>query len=83
MGSGKLRSIWDRIHYSTMVRIHPVDMGPVRNWNGTVPYGTTFITGSIWYQIADPIRTGSTRSRVNIRLICTNFVQGVPKKRLR
>ena len=48
--------------------------GPVRNWNGTIPYGITFISGSIWYQIADPIRTGSTRSRVNTRLIRTNFV---------
>ena len=59
---------------STMVRIHSVYTGPIRNWNGTVPYGITFISGLIWYQIAVPICTGSTRSRVNTRLIRTNFV---------
>ena len=59
---------------STMVRIHSVYMGPVRNWNGTAPYGITFKSGPILYQTADPIRTGSTRSRVNTRLIRTNFV---------
>ena len=35
----------------------------------------TFISGPILYQIADPFRTGSTRSRVNTRLIRTSFVQ--------
>ena len=59
---------------STMLQIHSVYTGPVRNWNGTVPCGITFISGSIWYQIADPIRTGSTRSSVNTRLICNNFL---------
>ena len=34
----------------------------------------TFISGPIWYQIADPIPTGCIRSRVNTRLIRTNFV---------
>ena len=48
--------------------------GPVQNWNGMVPYGITSISGSIWWQIANLIRTGSTRSHVNTRLIRTNFV---------
>ena len=56
------------------VRIHSVYTGPVINWNGTVPHRITFISGSIWYQIADPILTGSTRSRVNTRFIRTTFV---------
>ena len=56
---------------SSMVRIHSVYTGPVKSWNGTVPYGITFVSGPIWYQIADRIRTGSL---VNTRLICTNFV---------
>ena len=34
----------------------------------------TFISGPIWCLIADPIRTGSTRSRANTRHILTNFV---------
>ena len=72
-GSDLLRSVWDGIG-STMVRIHSVYTAPVRNWNGTIPYGITLISGPIWYQTADPIRTGSTRSRVNARLIRTNFV---------
>ena len=59
---------------STLLRIHFVYTGPVLNWNGTVPHRITFISGPIWYQIADPIRTGSTRSRVTTRLIRTNFV---------
>ena len=58
------RSVWDRIH--------SVYTGQVLNWKGKVPHRITFISGSIWYQIADPIRTGSTRSRVNTRLIRTN-----------
>ena len=58
----------------TLVRIHSVYARLVRYWNGTFLYGITFISGPIWYQIADPIRTGSTRSRVNTRLIRTNFV---------
>ena len=59
---------------STLVRIHYVYTGPALNWNGTIPHRITFISGPIWYQIADPIRTGSTKSRVNTRLIRTNFV---------
>ena len=65
-GSDMFRSVWDRIH--------SVYTGTVLNWNGTVPHRITFISGPIWYQMADPIRTGSARSRVNTRLICTNFV---------
>ena len=57
-----------------MVRIHSVYTGPVRDWNGTVPYGITFVGEPVWYQIADPMRTGSTRPHVNARLIRTNFV---------
>ena len=76
-GSDMFRSVWDRIH--------SVYRGPVRTWNGTVPYGITFISGPIWYKIADAIHTGSTRSRVNTRLIHTNFVpvqtDAVPSKR--
>ena len=45
---------------------------PVLNRNGMVPHRITFISGPIWYQIADPIRTGSTRSRVNTRPIRTD-----------
>ena len=41
---------------------------------GTVRFGIALISGPIWCQIADTIRTGSTRSRVNTRLIRTNFV---------
>ena len=59
---------------STLVRIHSVYTGPILNWNGTVPHRITFVSGLIWYQIADSIPTGSTRSRVNTRLIRTNFV---------
>ena len=36
---------------STMVRIHLDYTGLVRNWNGIVPYGFTFISGPIWYQM--------------------------------
>ena len=61
------RSVWDQIH--------SVYTGPVLNWNGTVKHRMiTFIGGPIWYKIADPIRTGSIGSRVNTRLIRTNFV---------
>ena len=63
----------------TPVWIRSVNTGPVLNWNGTVPHRITFISGPIWYQIADPIRTGSTKSHVNTKLICTNFVP-VPNK---
>ena len=59
---------------STMVWIHSVYMEPVRNWNGMAPYGITFISGPIWYQMADPIHNESTWSGVNTRLIRTNFV---------
>ena len=59
---------------SALVRIHSVYTGPVLNWNGTVPHMIAFISGSIWYQVADKICTGSTRSRVNTRLIRTDFV---------
>ena len=57
---------------STIVWIDSVYTGPVRY--GTVPYEITFISGRIWYQIADPIHTRPTRSRVNTTLIRTNFV---------
>ena len=53
---------------STMVRILCVYTGPDLNWNGKVPHRITFVSGPIWYQIADPIRTRSTRSRVNTRV---------------
>ena len=59
---------------SIRVRVHSVYMEPVRNWNGTVRYGITFISGPVWYQMADPIRTRSAMSRVNTRLIRTNFM---------
>ena len=52
-----------------MVQIYSVYKRSVRNWNGTVPYGITFISGPVWYQIADPIRTGSNRSRVSAALV--------------
>ena len=58
----------------TLDRIHSVYTGRIPNWNSMVPHRITFISGLIWYQIADPIRTGSTRFRVNTRLICTNFI---------
>ena len=47
---------------------------PDRFETGTVRYGITFISGPIWYQIADPIRTRFTRFRANARLIRSNFV---------
>ena len=50
-----------------MVQIHSVYTGPVRDWNGMVPYRITFVGEPIWYQIADPVCTGSTRSCVNAR----------------
>ena len=59
---------------STMVQMHSVYTGPVRNWNGTVPYGITFISGPFWYQIVDLILTRSSKSRVNTKFIRTNFV---------
>ena len=59
---------------STLVTIHTVYTRPVPNWKGTAPRRIIFISGLIWYQIADPIGTGSTKSRVNTRLIRTNFV---------
>ena len=69
---------WNWIHSDpfgigfTMVLIHPAYTGPVRIWNGTVPYGISFVSGSVWYQMTDPIRIGSTKSSVNTKLICTN-----------
>ena len=76
LGSDMFRSVWDRIHF--------VYTGPIRNWNGTVPYAITFIIGvssrSDPYRIyqvpcehkAYPyqFRTGSKRirSRVNAAL---------------
>ena len=44
------------------------------NKNSIILYCITFISGPIWYQIADLIHTGSTRSHVNTRLVCTNFI---------
>ena len=73
-----------RLHWIGYFQIHlgsdplwhesTVYTGPVLNWNGTVPHRITFISGSIWYQIADPIRTGFIKSRVNTRLMRTSFV---------
>ena len=65
------RSIWDWI---TLVRTHCAYTGPVLDINGKVPHRITLISGPIYYQIADPIRTGSIRSGVNTRLIRSNFV---------
>ena len=65
------RSVQDRVHYGT---VHSVYMGPARNWNDTVKYEITIISGPIWNQIADPISTGLTRSRLNTRLILTSVV---------
>ena len=59
---------------STMVWIHSVYTGLVGKKNSMIPYCITFISGPIWYQIADLIYTGSTRSHVNKRLVCTNFI---------
>ena len=59
---------------STMVWIHSVYTGLVGNKDSMIPYCITFISGPIWYQIADLIYTGSTRSHVNTRLVCTNFI---------
>ena len=70
-GLNMFRSVYDRIHSGTDP---PCLHGTSSNWNGTVPHRITFRSGPIWYQIADPIRTGSTRSRLNTRLIHTNFV---------
>ena len=79
------KSVWDRIHYGTDPFCLHGTGGPVRNWNGTVQYGITFISGPIWYQMEDPIqkvpckhkaypyqlRTSSKRirSRVNAALM--------------
>ena len=59
---------------STMVWIHSVYTGLVGNKNNMILYCITFISGPIWYRIADVIHTGSTRSHVNTRLVCTNFI---------
>ena len=48
--------------------------GSEPNWNGTVPNWITFASGLIWYRIADPFHTWSTRCRVNKGPIRTNFV---------
>ena len=65
------RSVWDRIHSGTDPLVYT---GPALSRNDRVPHRIPFISGYIWHQIADPIRTGSTRSLVNSRLIRTNFV---------
>ena len=59
---------------STIVWTYSVYMGLVGNKNGMVSYWITFISGLIWYQMADSIHTGSTSSHVETRLICTNFI---------
>ena len=61
---------------SVVVRIHSIYSGTVRNWNGTVSYEITFTSGPIWHLVADLIRTGSIRSRVNAVLMfdLTEFV---------
>ena len=59
---------------STMVWIHSIYTGLVGNKNSMILYCITFISRPIWYQIADLIHTGSTRSQVNTRLVCTNFI---------
>ena len=71
MGSDMFRAVGIG---SIVIQIHPVYTRPVRNWNGTVLYGITFKSGPAWYQIADPICAGSTRSRVNTRHILNNSV---------
>ena len=58
---------------STMVWIDSVYTGLVGNKNSMILYCITFISGPIWYQIADLIHIGSTRPHVNTRLVCTNF----------
>ena len=55
---------------STMVWIHSIYTGLVGKKNSMILYCITFISGPIWYQIADSIHTGSTRSHVNTRLVC-------------
>ena len=42
-------------------------------WNGTVPNWITFISETIWYQIGEPIKSRSARSRKKARLAGTNF----------
>ena len=77
---------------SVLYRIHSVYTEPVRNWNGTVPYGITFISGPIWYQIADPIRqapckhkaypyqfrTGSKPIRPSVNAVLISYLNGSP-----
>ena len=60
--------------YTGSTMIHFVYTGPAQNWNSTVPYEITFISGPIWYQIADSIGIESTKSQVNTRFIRANFV---------
>ena len=55
------RSVWDQIHYDIDI-ICLYRTGS--NLNSMVPYGITFISGPIWYQRADLIHTGSTKSHV-------------------
>ena len=72
-----------RLHSIGYVQIRlesdPLWYGPLclhgtgSNWNGIVLYGITFVSGPIWYQIADPLCTGSTRSRVSTTLVRANF----------
>ena len=50
-------SVWDRIH--------SVYTGLVLNWKCTVPHGITFISGPIWYQIANPIPRGGDLKNLN------------------
>ena len=49
---------------STMVWIHSIYTGLVGNKNSMILYCITFVSGPIWYQIADLIHTGSTRSHI-------------------
>ena len=59
------RSVWDRIHYGTdPFCLHGTD-SKLERYCSILDH----ISGPIWLKIADPISTGSTRSRVNTRLI--------------
>ena len=76
--SDLFRSVWDRILFGTDPLCSHWTGSKLERY-GSILYGITFISGPIWYQIADPIRTGSTRSSGNTRLIPTHIFVPVPK----
>ena len=51
-----------------------IHMGTVPPWKGTVPNWITFESEPIWYGIKEPTYSGSARSCIKARLICTKFV---------